>query len=108
MVARDLARWNRREVAVDLDARDTAKLELHKLVDGNRAPLVEDKPGDVSESDACLRIVLGEVPRAASCDIEKLRGKNRIGFVLLGTVGVSLHEASEVFEKLCLFHSSEG
>lgn len=108
MVARDLARWNRREVAVDLDARDAAELKFHDLIDGNRAPLVEGKPGDVAESNTCLRIVLGEVPRAASRDVEKLRSKNRISFVLLGTVGVSLHEESEVFEKLCLFHSSEG
>ena len=58
----DQARLRLPEEAVDLDARNTHPLELHKLVNGNTAPLVEREARDISESDTSLRVVFGKVP----------------------------------------------
>jgi len=95
-------------VSIDLDARDSVPLERHELIDRNVSPLVEGKARDVGESDTRLRVVLADVPGAASRDVEELCDEARIFFAVLGAEPIAFGELFEGFEKLCLSHRKKG
>lgn len=95
-------------MSVDLDTGNPHPSQFHEFVDGDRSPLVEGEAGHVPEPNPLFRIVLGEIPRAASRDVEELRGEDRIVDLFLGTGGIRFHAAFESGEKLCLVHRIEG
>lgn len=67
---RDFAGKRLFKVKVELYARNSHPLELHKLVNGNITPFVKREARDIPESDMSLRVVLGDIPSTASRDIK--------------------------------------
>lgn len=68
---------------IELDARDAKPAEGHEFIDGDASPFIEGEARDIAKSDARLGIVLGYIPSARSCDVEKLYHKERIFFAVL-------------------------
>lgn len=93
---------------IDLDAGNAQPSKRHELVDGYQSPFVKGESGHVSISNPVRWIVLGEIPRAASREVEELGGNDRIVDVFLGTGGIPLHTALKGSEKTCLVHRIEG
>ena len=95
-------------MAVDFYPRNSHPLELHKLVNGNTAPLVEREARDISESDTSLRVVLRDIPSAASRDIEELGNETRVFNFRLRAIRITLHELLDFRDEFCLVHSKKG
>lgn len=93
---------------IDLDAGNAHPSQHHELVDGYRSPFVKREAGHVSESDPVGWIVLGEIPRSASRDVEELGRNDGIVDVFLGTGGIPLHAAFKGRKESCLVHRIEG
>lgn len=93
---------------IDLDAGNAHPSQRHELVDGYRSPFVERKAGHISESDPVGWIVLGEIPRSASREVEELGRNDGIVDVFLGTGGIPLHAAFKGRKESCLVHRIEG
>ncbi len=93
---------------IDLDTGNAHPSQRHELINGYQSPFVKREPRHVAERDPLTRIVLGEVPRAASRDVEELGPNDRIVGLFLGTGGIPLHAALKGRKKTCLVHRIEG
>lgn len=100
----DLAERFTAKVAVDLYARDAIPGDVGELVNRYGAPLVKGKTCDIAESNACLWVVLADVPGAGSGDIEKFGDEYRVASTVLAVQRIALGEGGNPGKKLGLGH----
>ena len=105
---RQLAQASLAEVAVDFDAWNAVPRQIKQFINGDKAPLIEGKARDISESNTLFWIVLGDVPSARSGDIKKLCQDARIFLAILGVQWITSGKLRELDEKLVFGHKSDS
>lgn len=89
---------------IQLDARDSHPAKFHEFVNAEGSPRIFKESGHVPKRHVRLRVVLGDVPGAASRDIEELGHDYWVGLFRLRVQRVFGRSHFECVNQGCFVH----